>query len=415
MNRDTCPICKTPAEIGHPTGDALQVRCPRCGPFIVSGSVLAMLPNRLDADPRASARISHAIRSLTSEDRWLKIDSTLLDELAARRLPGAERQIANLLAWLKVRAGEAPFSTVNIGNRDAMAAIIGSVDDASFQHILDWGIEDGLLEISDAGRQVRMTPKALMEHPKPARAPTTEKLQEKPGTIKGHCPNCGPDRTAHVVASHREHWDDDDSPVWGIDEYRLLKCGGCEAVYLRHDNLFSENEDFRIDPITGEHEPYIPPTITYWPAPARRIRPVWLDELKDHALRNLLDEVYGALDSDRRVLAAIGTRTALDRAMVLKGADAGSSFRAKLQQLQEAGTIAHDERAILETLTDAGSAAAHRGWRPTPQMLATIMDGTEAFLHRALVLGDAVAAIKGDVPPRPARVPTDKPCTSRGG
>ena len=89
--------------------------------------------------------------------------------------------------------------------------------------------------------------------------------------------------------------------------------------------------------------------------------------------------------------------------MVLKGATEALGFGEKLGELKAAGVISQHEEDLLTTLTDAGSAAAHRGWRPEPDMLNTIMDGTEAFLHRALILGDAIDAIKNDVPPKPSR------------
>ena len=154
-------------------------------------------------------------------------------------------------------------------------------------------------------------------------------------------------------------------------------------------------------PETGETETVLAPTVTYWPAPARRRRPDWLYKLDDGPLRNLLDEVYGALDADHRVLAAIGVRTALDRAMVLQGATEAAGFAMKLDELKSAGVISQQEKDILVALTDAGSAAAHRGWRPEASALTTIMDGIEAFLHRALVMTPAIAAIKAQVPERP--------------
>jgi hypothetical protein len=174
-------------------------------------------------------------------------------------------------------------------------------------------------------------------------------------------------------------------------------------VYVQHEHIFSENEDYELNPATGEYEPALKPTVTYWPAPARRDRPEWLDKIKDEPLNRLLDEVYIALDADQRVLAAIGARTALDRAMVIKGATAAFGFDQKLEELKTSGLISEHEKDILVVLTDAGSAAAHRGWRPELNSLSTIMDGAEAFLHRLLILGDAVDAMKADVPPRPLR------------
>jgi hypothetical protein len=65
--------------------------------------------------------------------------------------------------------------------------------------------------------------------------------------------------------------------------------------------------------------------------------------------------------------------------------------------------ISQHEKDILIVLTDAGGAAAHRGWHPDAKKLSTIMDGREAFIYRALVLSGAIAAIKEQVPERPKR------------
>ena len=221
--------------------------------------------------------------------------------------------------------------------------------------------------------------------------------------VKGHCPTCGANKNAKIVAFHRERWDDDVAAIWAVDTYNILKCGGCDSIYIQHKHVFSEDEDYEVDPETGRYRPVYNPKITYWPAPARRTRPDWMDRLKDDALRDLLNEVYVALDADARVLAAIGMRTVLDRAMVLTGSTEAFGFGEKLDELKENGLISRHEKEILVVLTDAGGAAAHRGWRPTPTALATIIDGTESFIYRALILGDAVKAIKDDVPGRPKR------------
>ena len=117
-------------------------------------------------------------------------------------------------------------------------------------------------------------------------------------------------------------------------------------------------------------------------------------------LRGLLDEVYGALDADHRVLAAIGIRTVLDQTMVSEGVNPASSFEEKLKELKKKGIIGESEKTF-EQLIDAGSAAAHRNWKPTPDQLSTLFDGMENYLHRVLVLKNAVDEI--EVPSKPER------------
>jgi Domain of unknown function (DUF4145) len=63
------------------------------------------------------------------------------------------------------------------------------------------------------------------------------------------------------------------------------------------------------------------------------------------------------------VLAAIGLRTAFDRASELLGIDPNKTFAGKLSQLVVDGHIGSTEKASLDVLTDAGGAAAHRGWK----------------------------------------------------
>ena len=405
MRRDRCPVCQTPAEIGRPIGrDAFQVRCPRCGPFLLTRTAAAVLPSRLDADPRAMARTSHAIRSLTSEDDWLEIDSTLIDDVTTHPLPAPPRQLSNLISWLRQQAGDGAFAQIDVTDRNALAAIAGASDADALGHLLRWAVKEDLVELSSDGKTATLTPRAWESGNKEEAATTDIRRSElKVDTVKGHCPRCGPDRRADVVASHEETWESEDAPVWAIDTYNILRCRGCETVYVRHEHVFSEDEDYELNPETGEYETVLDPKVTYWPAPAQRRRPDWLNKLEDGTLRDLLDEVYGALDADHRVLAAIGARTALDRAMVLNSATEAFGFAEKLDELKNAGLISQHEKDILVVLTDAGGAAAHRGWQPDTKKLSTIMDGTEAFIHRALVLSGAIAAMKEQVPEKPKR------------
>ncbi len=121
----------------------------------------------------------------------------------------------------------------------------------------------------------------------------------------------------------------------------------------------------------------------------------------DCDLSSLVDDVYKALNNDLGVLAAIGIRTAFDRASELLGVDPAEGFPEKLKKLVALGKIGEDERETLSVLTDAGGAAAHRGWNPAPTQLDTMMNIVEAFLHRTFVLDEAAKRLKQGVPNRP--------------
>jgi hypothetical protein len=212
--------------------------------------------------------------------------------------------------------------------------------------------------------------------------------------IRGHCPKCGPGRYAKVLHSHEDMEQDDQTGIWEKITSYMLECGGCRTVYFREDYVFSE--DFGPDgPETRT---------TYYPAPAKRKRPEWFSFLNlEGRLYGLLEETYNALDVDARVLSATGARTLFDRASELLKIDPALPFNEKLEQLQIKGHISSSERAHLDVLTDAGGAAAHRGWQPTPDLLDTIMTIVETFIHRKFVLEAEVKRLKKEIPRRQRR------------
>ena len=227
----------------------------------------------------------------------------------------------------------------------------------------------------------------------------------EPQIIKGHCPNCGSGRKAYVRGEHVVHLSDEDDGTNASDTGMILECCGCERVYFRRDYWFSEWDTLGGHPITGE--PILERGIetVYWPAPVSRKYPQWLDKIEeaDRGLSKLLQEMYAALDNDLRVLAAIAARTVFDRASALLEVNPLMRFEEKLDKLSADGRISPDEENILQVLVDAGSAAAHRGWRPTATELSTMVDVVEYFLHRSFVLGDGIEKLKASVPARPKR------------
>lgn len=220
--------------------------------------------------------------------------------------------------------------------------------------------------------------------------------------IKGHCPKCGRDRKAHIRGKHVVTWCGEDGTA-SKDTGMILECCGCETVYFRRDFWFSEWETLTDDPMTGQPRMEGGVEISYWPAPVRRNRPTWLEKI-DRDLGKLLNEMYSALDSDLCVLAAIAARTVFDRASQLLGVDARDSFKRKLHRLSADGRISDDEEDILQVLVDAGSAAAHRGWRPTVDELSTMIDVVESFLHRSFIAGGGIKKLKASVPAKPRKV-----------
>jgi uncharacterized protein DUF4145 len=224
-----------------------------------------------------------------------------------------------------------------------------------------------------------------------------------PKVIEAHCPDCGGMRKAYVRGEHVAEGSDDDGVTSWSDTGRILECCGCSRIFFRRDFWFSERDTEGEHPVTGEPRTERGVETTYWPAPAARKPPKWVNNLEavDWELFRLLSEMYTALNNDLRVLAAIGARTVFDRSSELLGVPPKFTFAVKLRELCCQGKVSKDEHDTLGVLVDAGSAAGHRGWRPKPEELNTMMDVVETFLHRSFVLGDGIKKLKASIPPRP--------------
>jgi hypothetical protein len=172
----------------------------------------------------------------------------------------------------------------------------------------------------------------------------------------------------------------------------MLECGGCETIYFETRSSDSEEYD--------ENGPVV--RVTYYPAPSKRQEPSWMWEVmfEDEALHLLLTETYAALNNDARVLAVVGLRTIFDRVSEKFGVDPNKSFKAKLDELVAKGKIGQTERDSLDVLTDAGSAAAHRGWRPSVGQLTILMNIGEAFLYRTIILDAEAQRLGKSIPKR---------------
>ena len=114
---------------------------------------------------------------------------------------------------------------------------------------------------------------------------------------KGHCPSCGPDKNASVLASKKRIQEGSYGLVSTTKHYRLLQCLACDAIYFQYESVFSEDWDIVRDPYTGEEREILRSTIKHWPLPSVLPIPNWEGELDDNELQDLLKETHGALDS----------------------------------------------------------------------------------------------------------------------
>jgi hypothetical protein len=371
-----------------------------------------MLGSRLDDNAKAFARISHAIRTRTSESDWFHVDSTNIDELAQCQLPSVRVQSLNLIHWLAEAVGDDPLAAVEIPDNNALAGVVGVVEADRLDELQRHMVQQGLIEFVPDDC-LRLTPAAwdMLE-------PTTEVPLDPPTAVTtapesleivwSDCPRCGPQRRAEVVAFFSVTKQEQASSVFTVINYNTLRCCGCSAIHFRRDEFFSEDQDYEQNDETGEWETVLRQRSTYWPPLERRHQPSWTLQVGDDVIHRLLDEVYRALNNDLRTLAAMGVRAMLDRTFELAGAEAAAGFKEKLRSLTDKGVISERDKEALIIMTDAGSAASHRGWQPNADNLDTILDAAEAVLYRVLVLPSTAHRLQQQVPPKPQRKPKTK-------
>jgi Domain of unknown function (DUF4145) len=203
---------------------------------------------------------------------------------------------------------------------------------------------------------------------------------------RSHCNECGRPTRHHVLCAKQIN-DSTEAEGYGeiqwADKYELVECAGCESVSMRHTYWFEPTDDT---------------VIKTYPPPVARRRPSWRTKLP-RDIRQLLDEVYSALDANSRALATMGSRAVLDMVLVQQAGDVGS-FGEKLKALEAAGVVGRKNRQVLEAALDAGSAAAHRGHHASSEDVNAVMDILENLLQAIYHLEGLAERLKERTPPR---------------
>lgn len=232
---------------------------------------------------------------------------------------------------------------------------------------------------------------------------TSAKTKEKSTKIeKAHCPTCNRQQSCDLHEKIYKPWawsDKQGNSGYGGASYSLFQCRGCETVFTEKRSWDDQDLDHwhNEDGKTQSEANYTKET---YPRPPSRPCPDWLDRIGsiDFVLHNILDETYKCYEENCFVLTAIGMRTALDCCFTNVQIDPGKSFQERLKELRDRGFIGETEHSLLTVLTDAGSAAAHRGWSPDQGEIAHLLDVLENFIHRVLVNGQQALAMKDTIP-----------------
>ncbi|KIF96484.1 DUF4145 domain-containing protein [Enterobacter cloacae] len=213
------------------------------------------------------------------------------------------------------------------------------------------------------------------------------------GDYKAPCPSCHRECNTDVIGRKEQTWeqDFDGNSVYGEVDHLLLECCGCNTIFYLRKSWDTEG-------ITHDKVDY---EIVTFPTPdSPKAKPEWLDQvyLKDKRLYRILSEVYEAYERESYILASIGLRTAFDCATEALDIESGNPMVKKVSLAFEKGFIGTEERKQLMIVTEAGSAAAHRGWHPTEEEFKKLLNVLESFIQRAFLNTDNLQSIGEKIP-----------------
>lgn len=213
------------------------------------------------------------------------------------------------------------------------------------------------------------------------------------GEYKAPCPSCHRECNTDVIGRKEQTWeqDFDGNSVYGEVDHLLLECCGCNTVFYLRKSW--DTESYTHDKIDYE--------IVTFPAPdSQKVKPEWLRQvyMKDKRLYRILCEVYEAYERESFILASIGLRTAFECATEALDIETGLPMVKKVLLAFEKGFIGVAEREQLMILTDAGNAAAHRGWHPGEDEFKSLLKVLENFILRTVLNAHDLQYIAHTIP-----------------
>ncbi len=222
------------------------------------------------------------------------------------------------------------------------------------------------------------------------------------------CPTCLRDQRVTTKFEEINHWDWDDgeNSAQGTNEYYVFECNGCETIIFCKSSSSTTDYDY-YENVQGKI--FHPFTNKYWPAiPRNTVKrlPLIHFQLFQPDLYRVLTETYRAVDTSLPTLAAIGIRTSFDVASVILDIDQTLGFDKKIEKLRKDGFISGKDKKALETLVNAGSAAAHRGWTPSNETLHILVEILNGFIENHLIRPGRIDRIRAQIPSK--TVPVSK-------
>lgn len=226
----------------------------------------------------------------------------------------------------------------------------------------------------------------------------------EPKIFKTSCPTCRGTCKTIVHGEKETEWEHQPDPhnfSYGGSQHKLLECCGCGTVFYYEDSWDSERGDHDFEgKFTPDHN------IKTVPAPEKQsLKPEWMPLIykQDVVLYCILNEVYTAYEHKSFILASTGLRTAFDRASEFIGIPSYLPLEQKVKAVFEQGYVSETEREQLNVVTNAGNAAAHRGWIPDESTFESLLRVTEKFIHKVVLRDHKVEEIGAQIPKRPKK------------
>ncbi len=141
-----CPVCQSALTVVDQLSgrDAAFFSCPLCGEFVLSGTLFTILPHILQDNKDASAKISHAIRTMQNINKGAELDTDTVNEILKRPLPTIREQADLLIRWIAENV-EGPGETILV-EPEKHRSIVGAKSDEGFGLILRYLFDAGLVE-----------------------------------------------------------------------------------------------------------------------------------------------------------------------------------------------------------------------------------------------------------------------------
>ena len=124
-----CQVCGSALE-DVSSMNSRQFRCPLCGEFILSSTLIATLPNTLRNNKDGSNKISHALRTMQQTSMVPELNTYTVDEILKRPLPTPREQADLFIRWLAENV-EGPGETILVAPA-THRSIIGAKTDEGF-------------------------------------------------------------------------------------------------------------------------------------------------------------------------------------------------------------------------------------------------------------------------------------------